>query len=177
MINWHKSTDPGVPDLRIARPGCLIEHLSDLSPVIWHAAAIAMLRSEIFNTTWILALLSTSSGLKGGGSLLQADSQLGRRVLQGMFEEQNVQQPDEIKQNHRVLCQWKATAKTIITLPGSVTENRVRYCALKVWCVAGFSFSKFATVFSRRPIRYSSLTVPISIHHLGEYLSSLRCRR
>ena len=66
MINWHKSTDPGVPDLRIARPGCLIEHLSDLSPVIWHAAAIAMLRSEIFNTTWILALLSTSSGLKGG---------------------------------------------------------------------------------------------------------------
>ena len=176
-MNWHKSTDPRVPDVRIARSGHLIEHFSDLSPVIWHAAAIAMPRSEIFNTTWILALLSTSSRLKGGGSLLQADSQLERRVLQGMFEEQNVQQPDEIKQNHRVLCQWKATAKTIITLPGSVTENRARYCVLKVWRVAGFSLSKFVTAFSRRPIRYSSLTVLISIHLLGECFLSLRSQR
>ena len=175
MINWHKSTDPGVPDLRIVRPGCLIEHLSDLSPVIWHAAAIAMLRSEIFNTTWILALLSTSSRLKG--VTFASRFTAGRRVLQGMFEEQNVQQPDEIKQNHRVLCQWKATAKTIITLPGSVTENRVRYCVLKVWRVAWFSLSKFVTAFSRRPIRYSSLTVSISIHHVGECLSFSRHRQ
>lgn len=66
MMNWHKSTDPRVPDVRIARSGRLIEHFSDLSPVIWQAAAIAMPRSEIFNTTRILALLSTSSRLKGG---------------------------------------------------------------------------------------------------------------
>ena len=58
--------------------------------------------------------------------ILEACMDLGRRVLQGILEEQDAQLPDAIEQDGQVLRRRKATPKTVATLLGNVTCRRAR---------------------------------------------------
>ena len=59
--------------------------------------------------------------------ILEVCMDLGRRVLQGILEEQDAQLPDAIEQDGRVFRRRKATPKTVATLLGNVTYRRSRY--------------------------------------------------